>query len=100
GDGEWISVYRPAAFGRHEEECPFQLALRHSLASVISVNEEACSSPVRRRDAHIAITPHPTREFDKASELTPPNDISPVVDEGCVGPVRSDELLLVFLVLS
>src|SRR2546427_139568 len=66
---------------------------------MVAVDEEACSPPVGRRDVHIAITPHPTREFDKRSELTPPNDIRTVVDEGCVGPVRSDKLLLVLLVL-
>src|SRR2546422_980562 len=53
-----------------------------------------------RTTFRIAITPHPTREFDKGSELTPSNDVGPIVDEGCVGPVRSNKLLLVFLVLS
>src|SRR5437899_137651 len=66
---------------------------------MVAVDEEAGSPPVRRSDVHIAITPHATREFDKGSELAPSNNIRPVVDEGCVGPVRSNKLLLVFLVL-
>ncbi len=31
--------------------------------------------------------------------MTPPNDVGPMIDEGCVGPVRSDKLLLVLPVL-
>jgi len=99
GKGDWISVDRPTSFRSDHAKRAFQCGPRNSLASVVAVDEEACSPPVRRRDVHIAITPHPTRELDKGSELTPSNDIGPIVDEGCVGPVCSNKLLLVFLVL-
>src|SRR5438552_7232139 len=100
GKGDWIPVDRPASFRSDHAKRAFQRGPRNSLASVVAVDEEACSPPVRRRDIHIAITPHPTRELDKGSELTPANYIGPIVDEGCVGPVGSNKLLLVFLVLS
>src|SRR5437879_2041745 len=98
---EWrLDTRRPSRLlSLDKTECACQRRLRNSLVSMVAVNEEACSPPVRRRDVHIAITPHPTREFDKGSELTPPNNISSVVDQSCVGPVRSNKLLLEFLML-
>jgi hypothetical protein len=44
---------------------------------------------------HLAEPAHSARELGRGSELTPPNDIRPVVDEGRVGPICSNKSLLV-----
>jgi hypothetical protein len=66
---------------------------------MVAVDEEACSPSVRQIDVHLTITKHPTREFDYGSELTPANDVGSIIDEGCVGLVGSDKLLLILMVL-
>src|SRR5438128_11526591 len=82
----------PSSLGCDEPECAFQCGFRNSLAPVVAVDEEACSPPVRRRDVHIAITPHPTRDLGKGSELTPSTDVGPLAAPGCLRPGRSHTL--------
>jgi len=60
---------------------------------MVAVDEEAGDPPLGRSQIHFAIPTHSTRKLDKGSELTPPGDIRPVVDEGRMGSVRSNQLL-------
>src|SRR3989441_12568804 len=83
-----------------ETECAFQCRPSNPLASVVAVDEEAGSSPVGRSHIHLVVPAHSGRKLRRMSELTPPDNARPVVDERGVGAVCSNESLFVFLVLA
>src|SRR6266704_5166243 len=67
---------------------------------MVAVDEEARDSPVRRSQIQLAVPAHPARQLDWWSELTPANNIRPIIDEGGVGPIRSNKSLFECPVLS
>src|SRR3989441_9514924 len=81
-------------------KCAFQRYPGNSLVSVVAVDEDAGGPPVGRSHIHLAVPAHSARKLGRRSELTPPDDVRSVVDEGGVRPVCSNESLFVFLVLS
>src|SRR5439155_4509251 len=92
---DWISVNCPTTFGGDDAKRALQRGLRDSLPSPLTVDEEARNPPVGRSYVQPAEPTHPSRQLCRRSELTPPNDVRSVVDEGCVGPIRSNKSLLV-----
>src|SRR5207245_2442848 len=72
-----------------------QRGFRDSLFPPVAVDEEARDPPVGRSRTQLAEPSHSARELGRGSELTPPNDVRAVVDEGRVGLVCSNKSLLV-----
>src|SRR2546426_7559709 len=93
--GDRIAVDRTAAFGGDDANRACQRGFGDSLLSPVAVDEEARDPPIGRNRAQFAESSHSAGELCRGSELTPADDVRPVVDESRMCPIRSDQSLLV-----
>jgi hypothetical protein len=66
---------------------------------MVAVDEEARNPPLGRTHIQPSVATHSTRELEWGSELTPTNNIGPMIDKGRMGLIRSNKLLFECLVL-